>query len=134
MDKQQVVRPIGMGEVLRHVIGEIVLKLLKKDVLKATGPLQLCAGQDAGIEVAIQAVYEMFNKESTEAVLMEATSNAFNAINRKAYLHNTKTICRSMSTYVNNCYSSPTDLYIQGGRSIKSEEGTTQGDTTAMAI
>ena len=134
LDKQQVVRPIGMGEVLRHVIGEIVLKLLKKDVLKATGSLQLWAGQDAGIEVAIHAVYEMFNKESTEAVLMEAASNTFNAINRKAYLHNTKTICPSISTYVNNCYSSPTDLYIQGGRSIKSEEGTTQGDPTAMAI
>ena len=66
--------------------------------------------------------------------LMVDASNAFNAINREAFLHNTKILCPSISTYVNNCYSSPTDLYIQGGRSIKSEEGTTQGDPTAMAI
>ena len=76
----------------------------------------------------------MFNKESTEAVLMVDASNAFNAINREAFLHNTNILCPSISTYVNNCYSSPTDLYIQGGRSLKSEEGTTQGDPTAMAI
>ena len=76
----------------------------------------------------------MFNKESTEAVLMVDASNAFNAINREAFLHNTKILCPSISAYVNNCYSSPTDLYIQGGQSIKSEEGTTQGDPTPMAI
>ena len=46
------------------------MKLLKRDILKATGSLQIWAGQDAGSEAAIHAVYEMFNKESTEAVLM----------------------------------------------------------------
>ena len=76
----------------------------------------------------------MFNKESTEAVLMVDASNAFNAINREAFLHTAKILCPSISTYVSNCYWSPTDLYIQGGRSIKSEEGTTQGDPKAMAI
>ena len=80
LDIQPGVRPIGIGEVLRRAIGKIVMKLLKRDVLKATGSLQLCAGQDAGSEAAIHAVYEMFNKESTEAVLMEDASNAFNAI------------------------------------------------------
>ena len=124
LDKQSGVRPTGIGEILRRVIGKI----------EATGSIQLCAGQNASSEAAIHAVYEMFNKESTEAVLMVDASNAFNAINREEFLHNTKILCPSVSTYVNNCYSSPTDLYIQGGRSIKSEEGTTQGDPTAMAI
>ena len=119
---------------MRRVIGNIVLKILKRDVLKATGSLQLCAGQDAGSETVIHAVYEMFSKKSTEAVLMVHASNTFNTINREAFLHNTKMLCPSISTYITNCYSSPTDLYIQGGRSIKSEEGTTQGDPTAMAI
>ena len=60
--------------------------------------------------------------------------NAFNAINREAFLHNTKILCPSISTYINNCYSSPTVLCIQSRRSIKSEEGTTQGDPTTLAI
>ena len=66
---------------------------------------------------------------------MVDTPNTFNAINQEAFLHNTKILCPSISTYINNCYSSPTDLYIQGGRSVKSEEGTTtQGDPTTLAI
>ena len=65
---------------------------------------------------------------------MVDASNAFNAINREAFLHNKKILCPSLSTYVNNCYSSLTDLYIQGERSIKSKDGITQGDLTAMAI
>ena len=62
------------------------MKLSKRDVLKATGSLQLCTGQDARSEAAIRAVYKTFNKEavlmaSTEAVLMANESNTFNAIN-----------------------------------------------------
>ena len=74
----------------------------------------------------------MFNKETTEAVLIVDASNIFNAINREGFFHNTKKLC--LSTYIDNCYSSQTDLYIQGGRSIKSEEATTQGYPKAMAI
>ena len=44
LDKQPGVRPIGIGEILRHVIGKLVMKLLKRDVLKVTGSLKLCAG------------------------------------------------------------------------------------------
>ena len=77
LDKQPGVGTIGIGEVLRQVIGKIVMKLLRKDILKAAGSLQLCAGQDAGSEAAAHAVY-MFNEENTEAVLMVDASNAFN--------------------------------------------------------
>ena len=45
--------------------------------------------------------------------------NAFSAINREAFFHNTKILCPSISTYINNCYSSATDLYIQGAWSKK---------------
>ena len=91
------------------------MELLKRDNLKATESLHLCAGQDAGKGAALYAVYKMFNKENTEAVLMLEVSNAFNAINQEALFHNTKILCPSISTHINNCYSSLTDLYIQGG-------------------
>ena len=42
-----------MGEVVRRIIGKTVLATVKMDILEAAGPLQLCAGQDAGCEVAM---------------------------------------------------------------------------------
>lgn len=38
----------------------------RKDIFKAIGSLQLCAGQDAGSESAIDAVYDVFNGGDTE--------------------------------------------------------------------
>ena len=105
LDKQPGSRPTGIGEILRRIIEKIVMKLLKRVVLKATGSLQLCAGQnEADSEAVIHAVYEIFNKESTEAVLMVDTSNAFNAINREVFLRSTKRLYPSISACNNNCY------------------------------
>ena len=53
------------------------MKLLRKDILKATGSLQLCAGQDAGSEAVIHAVYDMFNEDDTGVVLMVDASKCF---------------------------------------------------------
>ena len=134
LDKQLGVRPVGIGEVLRGVIGKVVIKLLRKDILKATGSLQLCTGQDAGSEAAICAVYDMFNEDDTEAVLMIHTSNAFNSINREAFLHSTKVLSPALATFISNCYSVPSDVFVQGGKRLKSFEGTRQGDPAALAI
>ena len=53
------------------------MKLLRKDIVKATGSLQLCAGQDAGSEAVIHAVYDMFNEDDTGVVLMVDASKCF---------------------------------------------------------
>ena len=76
----------------------------------------------------------MFNEDNTEAVLMVDASNAFNSINREAILHNTKILCPVLAMFINNCYSIPSDLFVQGGKHLKSLEGTTQGDPAAIAI
>ena len=47
-----------------------MMKLLRKDILKATGPLQLCVGQDARSEAASHAIYDMFNEDDTGPVLV----------------------------------------------------------------
>ena len=65
---------------------------------------------------------------------MSDASNAFNSINRNAFLHNITIICPPLARYVRNCYYANTRLFIIGGGEIQSMEGTTQGDPTAMAI
>ena len=47
------VRPIGVGEVLRRIVGKCLMGVIKDDVMEAAGPLQTCTGLKAGIEAAI---------------------------------------------------------------------------------
>ena len=44
LDKNPGVRPIGVGEVLRRIIGKAVISIIKPDILESAGSLQLCAG------------------------------------------------------------------------------------------
>ena len=132
LDKSPGVRPIGIGEVIRRIVGKIVLNVIKPDILLSVGSVQLCAGQEAGCEAAIHAMNEIFLEADTDAILLVDASNAFNVINRKVLLHNIQYLCPSMSTYVYNSYCVPSRLFVQGGMELQSEEGATQGDPLAM--
>ena len=48
LDKNPGVRPIGVGEVLRRIIGKAILSVIKPEILSSAGNLQLCAGQAGG--------------------------------------------------------------------------------------
>jgi len=103
------------------------------DILEAGGPLQFCAGQDAGCEAAIHAMRSVFAEENTEAVLLVDASNAFNSLNRKVALHNIPILCPALATVLINTYRADVPLFI-GGKHLLSSEGTTQGDPLAMAM
>ena len=94
----------------------------------------MCAGHDAGCEAAIHALRNIFDQHETEAVMLIDAANAFNSVNRKAFLHNVKVICPSIATFVVNCYSTASRLFVVGGTELRSDEGTTQGDPIAMFV
>ena len=60
LDKNPGVRPIGVGEVLRRIIGKVVSRITINDIREAAGPLQTCAGHGAGAEAAIHAMKQIF--------------------------------------------------------------------------
>ena len=134
LDKQSGVRPIGIDGVLRRVIGKTVVKLFRKDMLKAVGSLQLCAGQDSCSKAAVHAVYDIFKEDDTKAVVMVDASNTFNSINREAFLRDTKVLCLALATFINTYYSISRYLFVHRGKPLRSSEGTTQGSPAAMAI
>ena len=135
LNKNPGVRPIGIGEVLRRIMGKAVMTIFKKDVMEVAGPSQLCTGHQAGCEAAVHSVVETFNVEvDAEGVLQVDAANAFNKINRKVMLHNIKILCPYLSAYVYNSYALPARLFIQGGKELRSLEGTTQGDPIASSI
>ncbi|CAB4003404.1 Hypothetical predicted protein, partial [Paramuricea clavata] len=128
------VRPIGVGEVIRRISAKCVMSFAKKDVVEASGSLQLCAGQKSGSEAAIHAMNTLFEADDIDAVLLIDASNAFNALNRAVALHNIRVLCPIIAAYAINTYRQPARLFIVGSKEIVSAEGTTQGDPLAMAF
>ena len=108
------------------------MMIFKKDIRDAAGPLQLSADQEAGAEVAIHAMRDIFANKDAEAVLLIDAENAFSSINRKVMLHNLNFIRPIITTFITNFYITPAKLSIIGGGEILSKEGITQGDPTAM--
>jgi hypothetical protein len=132
LDKSPGVRPIGIGEVLRRIVGKTISQHTSDEIKEAAGPLQTCAGHGAGAEAAIHAMRTIFESEGTDAVLLIDASNAFNRLNRAVALHNIQITCPIISCYITNTYRHPSRLFISGGKEILSQEGTTQGDPLAM--
>jgi len=98
------------------------------------GTLQTCAGLESGIEAATHAVRKSYEEDNSECLLLVDTDNAFNKLNRKVSLENTKRLCPPMYTYLHNSYNTPAMLYLENGDHILSQEGVTQGDNAAMAM
>ena len=132
LDKNPGVRPIGVGEVLRRIVGKTISFHCKEEIKDAAGPLQTCAGHGGGAEAAIHAMRAVFKEDSTDAILLIDATNAFNCLNRLVALHNIRLICPMISTYLVNTYRQPAKLFLSGGEVLLSQEGTTQGDPLAM--
>ena len=71
---------------------------------QATGAVQLCAGQIAGIEAAIHATHLCFSSPGTAGVLLVDASNAFISLNRKVALLNIQSLCPSIAAISFNTY------------------------------
>ena len=108
------VRRIGVGEVLRRLIGKLIRGIIKEDIIAAAGPLH-----------------------NTEAIVLVDVENAFNDLNRKVALQSIKHLCPPFFQYLFNTYQRPDKMVIADYTKhnyIFSNEGCTQGDVTAMAI
>lgn len=127
-------QPIGVREVIRRIIGKCVTKVTKREVMDASGSLQVCAGQKSGSEPAIHAMREIFEADETDAALLIDASNVFNSLNRAAALHSVRVICPAIAIYSINTYRAPARLFVVGGKELESSEGTTQGDPLAMSL
>src|SRR5690349_14397772 len=102
--------------------------------MQAAGALQVCAGQESGIEAAIHAMLTLFQADDTDAILLVDAENAFNKLNRGVALHNIRFLCPQLAIALINIYRLPARLFVTGGGELASAEGTTQGCPLAMAM
>lgn len=122
------VRPIGVGEVMRRLVGKLLIHVIKKDITEAAGPLQTCSGLKAGIEAAIHAMRGKFEDVHSEGILLVDAENAFNKLNRKTALENIQVLCPPFYRYLKNTYQKPAQLVINDRKKvtvIQSNEGGT---------
>ena len=133
LDKCPGVRPIGIGETARRIIGKAIVVAISDDIQDAAGPLQVCAGHLSGCEAAVHAMRKVFEAPDTDAVILVDASNAFNSLNRQAALRNIYQLCPALSKVLTNTYREDVQLFIDG-EVLLSQEGTTQGDPLAMAM
>ena len=111
-----------------------MMKVFEHDVLKSTAPLQVCVGVPSACEPAVHAMNRLLSRPSVQGILLVDASNAFNALNRSAALHNIPRCRPAMSKIFTNTYIKPVRLFVSGGEEIASQEGTCQGEHLAMAI
>ena len=133
LNKSPGIRPIGIGETIHHVKGKAILHVIKHDIQDATGSMQLCAGQETGCKAAVHAMNCIFSKADAEGLLLVDETNAFNCLNRQSTLMNVQSLCPAFAKALTNIYGESADLVIDG-ETIKSCEGTTQGDPLAMGM
>ena len=133
LDKCPGIRPIGIGETVRRIIGKSIAVTIREDIQAAAGSLQVCAGHLSGCEAAVHAMRQIFENPVTEAALLVDASNAFNSLNRQTALLNILHLCPAISKVLVNTYRDDVQLFIDG-QVLLSEEGTTQGDPLAMAM
>ena len=108
------IRPIGVGEVLRRIIGKTIDGFLKEEIKEEAGPPRVCAAHNADAQAAIHAMSQVFVEEGTDGILLVHASSAFNQRNRSVALHNNIQItCKEISVYIINTYRSPLRLYLQ---------------------
>ena len=72
LDKKPGVRPIGVGEVLRRIIGKSIISVIKPEILESAGSLHLCAGLPGGCEAAAHAMTTIFEEEEDALLLLDA--------------------------------------------------------------
>ena len=81
---------------------KVVVPQIREDIISAVGSLQVCAAQEARCKLLVHGMHEIYEDQSSEAVLLVDASNAFNLIIRNAFLHNITIICPPVTSYVRN--------------------------------
>jgi hypothetical protein len=132
------VRPIGVGELKRRLIGKAVMTVFGKDVEGAVGSLEMCVGQKGRVEAIIHTMISMFKADISDAIILMDASNCFNRFNRMVCLHNIRFDCPAIACFTINLYRLPARLFVTGvdgkATELPSREGAIQGCPMAMPM
>ena len=87
------VRPIGVGEVVRRIVGKAVLNIIGDEIHEVAGTSLVFAGHQAACEAAIHGMTNISEDPHMQALILVDASNAFNNHNKAVELKNILTLC-----------------------------------------
>ena len=99
---------------ISNIITKADLSIIKSDIQRAAGPIQLCSGKMCGVEAAIHSMRTMFSNNHTEGMLLVDASITFNSLNRNVALQNIQHTSPPFFTLLVNTYRHPAPLYVDG--------------------
>ena len=128
--KDGTARPIAVGEVFRRLAAKTLCAAYQEQARDYLRPLQIGLAQPLGTEVGLQVARQwcLRHKNDTDAVFLKLDfANAFNTVDREAFLKEVRRRMPGLAPWVDFCYSRPSKL-VFGAHTIASECGVQQGD------
>ena len=128
--KNDDIRPVAVGEVWRRLTAKCLCNSYKEQSSSYFFPLQIGVGQTLGTEIGLETASQWCqrNKNNQSAVVVKVDfSNAFNCVDRQAFLEQCRHQFPGLSRWAEWCYGRPSNLYF-GADTLSSETGVQQGD------
>ena len=111
--KYDSIRPIAVGEVWRRLTAKLLCNLYKEETNSFFFPHQIGVGQSLGTEVGLETARQWCarNKNNSSAVLVKIDfTNAFNCVDRQAFLEECRHHFPGLSRWAEWCYSDSSQL------------------------
>ena len=128
--KDNGIRPVAVGEVFRRLTAKCLCSTFKEQASSYFFPLQIGVAQPLGTEVGLETARQWCARNSNNPSSIFAKidfANAFNCVDRQAFLVQCRHHFPGLSKWAEWCYSQPSQLYF-GSDIISSERGVQQGD------
>ena len=129
-------RPVAVGETLRRLTSKVAAKAIAPQLRTHLEPVQLGVGSKNGCEAIVHTARQWLNRNSqaSEKVLVTLDlSNAFNSINRSAFLIEVRRFCFELTPWLDFCYRGHSKLLL-GDSVLSSSRGIQQGDPLGPAM
>ena len=128
--KDNGIRPVAVGEVWRRLTAKCLCNSYRKQACALFYSLQIGVAQTLGTEVGLETHRQWCNRSrnNLSAVFVKIDfTNAFNCVDRKAFLEQCRHHFPGLSQWAEWCYAQPSKLFF-GSETISSETGVQQGD------
>ena len=104
------IRPVAVGEFFRRLVSKIICKVERNNAAEFFMPLQVGVGVKGGSEIAVKSVLEVINRfghiSDQEYVMLKIDfENAFNMVDRSAFLRKVRLSFPKMYNWVHLLYS-----------------------------